>query len=167
MGHRRVQLHKLFQAVNNHVSKRMEMRLSDNLADLLVQEIQAKACFFDNTSKSARFFISILNVAGFLIEGGWYLEAKRILAAIRRESEILRTRLQSWRNSNIAELIDTECQMRLLHVTCVYCNFSEAEVIYQEMLSKVPIPTGMSIHLLPSEIRAKNLKDLSTIIGKL
>jgi len=166
VGHRRVQLHKLFQAVNNHVSKRMEMRLSDNLADLMVQEIQAKACFFDNTSKCARFFISILNVAGFLIEGGWYLEAKRILAAIRRESEILRTSLQSWRNSNIAELIDTECQMRLLHVTCVYCNFSEAEVIYQEMLSKVPIPTALSpsISKIPPGLSSTTSSTPSSIV---
>ena len=108
----------------------------------MVQEIQRKVLLLDNASKCARYFMSTLNVAGFFIEGGWFVEAKKILTEIKLNNVLLRKRLEHWRRSNISELIDTECQMRLLHVTCVYCNFPEAEIIYREMLSKVPIPTG-------------------------
>ena len=62
---------------------------------------------------------------------------------IKQSNDILKKDLESWEGSNMSELIATECQMRLLHVTCVYCNFPEAETIYREMLSKVPIPTGI------------------------
>ena len=138
-----MQLHKLFQAVNNCGSIHTEIKLCDTLSDLMVQEVQRKLVLLDNTTKCARFFMKSLNVAGFFIEGGWFVEAKKILTEIKRTNVLLRKRLESWEYSNLSELIDTECQMRLLHVTCVYCNFSEAEIIYREMLTKVPIPTGM------------------------
>ena len=109
----------------------------------MVNEIKRKVLLLDNASKSARFFISTLNVAGFFIDGGWFVEAKKILTEIKCDNAILRRNLECWDHSNISELIDTECQMRLLHVTCVYCNFPEAEIIYREMLTKVPIPSGM------------------------
>jgi hypothetical protein len=108
----------------------------------MVQEIQRNVLVLDNPSKCARYFMSTLNVAGFFIEGGWFVEAKKILTEIKRTNVLLRKQLEHWGRSNTSELIDTECQMRLLHVTCVYCNFPEAEIIYREMLGKVPIPTG-------------------------
>jgi len=144
VGHRRVQLHKLFQAVNNSESVNNEMRLCNKIANLMVNEIKSKVLILESASKIARFFTSSLNVAAFFIDGGWYLEAKKILTEIKRDNSILRRRLDSWDHSSISELIDTECQMRLLHVTCVYCNFPEAEIIYREMLTKVPIPTALS-----------------------
>ena len=137
------QLHKLFQAVNNCESVNTTLRLCDTLANLMISETNSKVLHLDNTSKSVRFFTSALNVAGFFVDGGWFVEAKKILTAIKCGNAILKRRLEPWKNSNVSELIDTECQMRLLHVTCVYCNFPEAEIIYQEMLTKVPIPSGM------------------------
>ena len=142
VGHRRVQLHKLFQAVNNCEAVNTKIRLCDTLANLMVRRITSKVLSMDSTSKGARFFTSTLNVAGFFIDSGWYVEAKKILTAIKFGNAKLRKRLEYWQKSNVSELINTECQMRLLHVTCVYCNFPEAEIIYQEMLTKVSIPSG-------------------------
>ena len=170
MGHRRVQLHKLFQAVNNCEPQYGEEiiptpRLCDTLANAMVNEINSKVLDLDSVNKSTRFFTSALNVAGFFVDAGWFVQGKKILTAIKCGNAKLKRCLNSWRNSNISELTHTECQMRLLHVTCVYCNFSEAEIIYQEMLTKVPIPSGMCIQVIwgifEYEICLQNYKILS------
>ena len=112
-----------------------EKRICESLADLMVQDIRKKIHLVDNAVKAARLFMSALNIAGFFVEGGWFIEAKTILSEIKQSNATLEGRLKIWNGSNMAELILTECQMRLLHVTCVYCNFPEAEIIYREMLS--------------------------------
>ena len=142
VGDRRVQLHKLFQAVNTSGTINGDVRICDALADLMVQDIKKKVHQVDHATKAARLFMSALNISGFFVEGGWFVEAKKILSEIKQSNEAIERRLESWEGSNMSELIATECQMRLLHVTCVYCNFSEAETIYREMLCKVPIPSG-------------------------
>ena len=142
VGDRRVQLHKLFQAVNTSETMNGEIKICDSLANSMVQEIKQKTNIVDNTTKAARIFMSALNVAGFFVEGGWFVEAKKILSEIKQSNVALERRFESWNGSNMSELIVTECQMRLLHVTCVYCNFPEAETIYREMLENVPIPAG-------------------------
>ena len=119
-----------------------DIRICDSLADSMVQDIKQKTNIVDNTTKAARIFMSALNVAGFFVEGGWFVEAKKILSEIKQSNVDLERRMESWNGSNMSELIVTECQMRLLHVTCVYCNFPEAENIYREMLANVPIPAG-------------------------
>jgi len=144
VGDRRVQLHKLFQAVNTFESMNSEKRICESLADLMVQDIRTKIHLVDNAVEAARLFMSALNIAGFFVEGGWFIEAKTILSEIKKSNATLEGRLKIWNGSNMAELILTECQMRLLHVTCVYCNFPEAEIIYREMLCKVPIPAGLT-----------------------
>ena len=108
----------------------------------MVRRITSKVLTIDSTSKGARFFTSTLNVAEFFIDSGWYVEARKILTTIKFGNAELSNQLEYWPKSNVSELINTECQMRLLHVTCVFCNFPEAEIIYQEMLTKVPIPSG-------------------------
>ena len=135
----------MFQAVNNCALVNTEIRLCDTVANHVIDEIKRKVLILDNASKSARFFMSVLNMANFFIDGGWFVEAKNILKEIKCDNIMLRKSLESWNHSNISELIDTECQMRLLHVTCVYCNFPEAEIIYREMLTKIIIPSGMNL----------------------
>ena len=71
-----------------------------------------------------RLVPSALNFACFLIDGGWYVSAEKIL----RKIESLQ---------NVVDIMETEVRAKLLHVLGAYSKFPEAEIVFRQLLASV------------------------------
>jgi len=86
-----------------------------------------------------RHLLDALSFAGFLIEAGWYASAVKVLKVVEDACKHIRDKdLNGSADNRLGHflgLVLSETQLKLLHGYSAYCNFTEADKLYQQMSS--------------------------------
>lgn len=127
VGHRRVDLHEMFEGVNEctlqQQSEEAEVELlADHLSSKMGHELR-RVPYMEVTNK---MLDTALNFASFLIDGSWYVAAQSVLVSIVMVNEGDEKKLRSKR-------LDVECHTKLLHTVSSYCLFPLAESAFDHL----------------------------------
>jgi hypothetical protein len=144
LGHKRIDLHKMFELINGkiiasrtvpqdsdlglHLTNNGPKQLSDKLSD----------AFIDNLLSSNTTNVTIgLNLASFLMDSGWYVEATKVLFA-----------LEDCFKESLSPVTLSDINSKLLHALSEYRQFDMAE----QVMKKLSAFTGLQTVNSASEL---------------
>jgi len=137
LGHKRIDLHKMFELINGkiiasrtvpqdsdlglHLTNNGPKQLSDKLSD----------AFIDNLLSSNTTNVTIgLNLASFLMDSGWYVEATKVLFA-----------LEDCFKESLSPVTLSDINSKLLHALSEYRQFDMAEQVMKKLSAFTGIQT--------------------------
>jgi hypothetical protein len=127
--HRRMELHTMFHACNNLSS-------GFPLIDNLVSETLLIPGNNTTLQNERRLVPSLLNLACFLIEGGWYVSAETVLRKIEYLPKVVDL-VDVFDVVSVVDILQMEVLAKLLHVLSAYSKFSEAEIVFRQILESI------------------------------
>ncbi len=125
----------MFQACNNLTS-------GFPLIENLVRETLLISGNNVTLQNERRLGPSLLNLACFLIEGGWYLSAETVLRKIESLPKVVDVVdavgvVGVVDVVNVVDILQMEVRSKLLHVLTAYSKFSEAEIVFRQILESI------------------------------
>jgi hypothetical protein len=134
--HRRTELHKMFHACNNPLTSGFPL-----IENLVSETLQIPG---NNTTlqNERRLGPSLLSLACFLIEGGWYLSAETVLRKIEFLPNVVGVVdvvdvVDVVGVVGVVDILQMEVRAKLLHVLSAYSKFSEAKIVFRQILESI------------------------------
>jgi hypothetical protein len=130
VGHRRVQLHAMFESVNDFYLLRGEDSLAQKLSDVFVNRMRTTA------AKSLHVLDMAQNLSSFLLDAGWYMPAETVLSSIRIVNEQIMKATDEIDHYHRCHRIHLDATTKLLHAYSEYRHFNLADDIFNSLSEK-------------------------------